>query len=431
MNSSREIYVKIEQFFDETWEIILTLAPWLLIGLVAAAVIRFLFPSNFLKHHLGKNKLSSVFKAVIFGVPFPLCSCAVIPAAMGLKKSGASDSATLAFLISTPQSGVDSITVTASFLGWPFAVFKWISAFITGLIGGLITNWNDKRSKTKRIQEEDHPSSTRISCDSINDDDTERKGFKNLFHYALFELLYPIRYWLLLGIFLSAALTTIFPPGALTGTIFGSGIIAFLSILLLSLPLYVCATSSVPIAAALVHAGFPTGAALVFLMAGPATNVATIGAVYRVLGKSCVAIYLSVIIVSSLLLGYSFDFLIDIDKHGMPSHQHSDHHLGYFGFLSAIALIGFFAISIGRDIYRSCKKETFSTTSTESLTMDVRGMSCQSCIQSINRTLTKQASVDRVIVDLKKKKVQIHGSKLVADELCRILNKMGYEARIL
>ncbi|MCF7855135.1 MAG: permease, partial [Candidatus Pacebacteria bacterium] len=247
-------------YLSLAWQVTRQLAPWLLFGALVAGLLHVLLPPNFVQRHLGKGNFKNIVKASLFGVPMPLCSCGVIPAAIGLKKDGASDSATMGFLISTPQTGVDSIMVSAAFLGLPFALFKVVSAFVTGLIGGTITNIGiseKQRAGTPAAdKKESAPCRTISTC------------IRNLLEFAVNELLYPVWKWIAVGILISAAISFFLPENALAEKAWATGLAGMFLMLLISLPLYVCATASVPIVASLVHAGMPTGAALVFLMAG-------------------------------------------------------------------------------------------------------------------------------------------------------------------
>lgn len=257
-------------------QVFMELAPWLLLAAVVAGLLHVLIPPNWFRRHLTGR--SGVFKAVLAGVPMPLCSCGVIPVGLGLKKEGASDGAVVGFLISTPQTGVDSILVAASLLGMPFALFKVAASMITGLIRGWLANATEE-SEQKPARLPDVSAAKEI-------------GRLRAFIEHSLTLIRSIWAWIVVGVLVSALITSLVPEDSLANLAGFGGLPAMLITLLISLPLYVCATASVPIAAALVISGLPPGAALVFLMAGPATNVATIGAVYRTLGKRSLGIYL-------------------------------------------------------------------------------------------------------------------------------------------
>lgn len=321
-------------FLEHIWDIMRELSPWLLLGAAIAGVLHVLIPADFIKKHLGKSGWWSSVKAAIIGVPMPLCSCSVIPTGIGLKKDGASDSAAVSFLISTPQTGVDSISVAAGFLGWPFALFKVLSAFIMGVLGGLLVAW----FAPKHAENTDHDAAAASSCCSppsppptpasccggeTTPAPKKTNAFKRAYTFAIEDLLRMIWFWLVIGILLSALLSTFVDPGSLSDYRWATGISAMLIMLLISLPLYVCATASVPIAASLIVAGLPTGAALVFLMAGPATNIATIGAIIKAFGKRITFLYLACVIIGSMFCGWAFDSIFTVTDQQV--HHHHEH----------------------------------------------------------------------------------------------------------
>lgn len=317
---------------DSIWHILLELAPWLFVGALVSGLLHAFMPADFLGQRLQGPW--GVVKGALLGLPMPLCSCAVIPAGLGLKKQGASDGATVAFMISTPQTGADSLLVVRAFLGWPFALFTLGSSLVLGLIAGW---WADAAGKSAAIAGES-PS----DCCAA----PPPAGKNKLLAVVEFgvETLRSIWRWLVFGIVVSAAIEQFLPPGSLDQFAGEGGLVAMLAALVIGLPLYVCTTASVPMAAALVHAGFPTGAALVFLIAGPATNVATMGAIYRVLGGRTLAIYLTTIAVGSVAFGLLFDWLIAPASATLPAMAHEHH--SWWGVASAaalLALLGWFA----------------------------------------------------------------------------------------
>ncbi len=302
-------------FIRNIWDIMLELSPWLLFGTTAAGVLHIILPAGFIKKHLGGNKFINVFKAVVAGVPMPLCSCGVIPTAIGLKKEGAADGAATGFLISTPQTGVDSILVSASFLGWPFAVFKVFSALLSGVIGGLAVNIFDKG---RVVEQADNDQCCR-SKEKTEPEPPDR-SVSELVSFAL-KLLQDIYRWLLIGIVVAAIISSYIPAGRLAQIPWTQGFSGMIAMLIISLPMYICATASVPLAASLITAGMSPGSALVLLMAGPATNVATVGAVYKAFDKRVISIYLITVAAGSVILGHLFDFaLSDVEK--INNHVH-------------------------------------------------------------------------------------------------------------
>jgi len=286
----------IKEYFIALFNLTADMAPYLLLGFLFAGILKVFLPTNLMNKYLGKNSFSSVLNASILGIPLPLCSCGVLPAGISLNKNGASKGASVSFLISTPQTGVDSILVTWSMLGLPFAIIRPIAALFTGLFGGLLTN---------KIEKEDvHSAQTETNVSSIK----QKASFKEIFRYAFVEMLNDIAKWLIIGLLIAAFIEVLLPDNFFQDFKI-SGILGMIIILAASIPLYICATSSVPIAAVLLLKGISPGALLVFLMAGPATNAAAITVIGQNLGKKTLAIYLT-----SLIVGYLIKIIKDQHK---------------------------------------------------------------------------------------------------------------------
>ncbi|MBF0432832.1 MAG: permease [Fibrobacteria bacterium] len=403
-------------FLINIWNVFAEMAPWLLLGSGIAGILHVFLPANFIHRHLGASKFSNVVKAVVFGIPMPLCSCGVIPAAIGLKKDGASDGASIGFLISTPQTGVDSIFVSASFLGWPFALFKVFSALITGLIGGGLVNMADSGSHTNNTSKIETTDRQILSL---------RDKLTTFNHFVFGDLIYGIWKVLVIGILVSAAITTFIPPDSLANSPFISGFTGKIVILVFSLGLYVCATGSVPIAASLVFAGMPVGSALVFLMAGPATNAATMGAVLRTFGKKTLFIYLAVISVGSILLGELFDMGFGTKTMEMLMHHHEPSVFFQSTGGLFLLLILWYAFSDTRNFFR--KKLSASSPVNTHKEFIVEGMTCEMCVRKVKNTLTENSNVSSVTIDLETKKVTVAGTDLEDTILIPQIIAKGYK----
>lgn len=369
------------------WHTLGSLAPWLILGMIVTGALHALLPPNFLRKHLRGR--GSVLKAVALGVPMPLCSCGVIPAGIGLKKDGASDGAALGFLISTPQTGIDSILVSATFLGWPFALFKVLSAFVTGWVGGAIAN----RISVQETESDEAPT-------------VRARTWRDGFEHAI-QVLRSIWKWLVFGVLASALITLYLPQESLAELTTTSPFLTCLAVLIFSMPLYVCATASVPIAAALVGQGMPMSAALVFLMAGPASNVATIGAVYRAFGKNQLAVYLGTIVFGSLGFGLAFDSVISSSGATQMLHEHS---LTWWHQVSAALLLLGFAYFAVEEIRTWIKSRSAKhATETTRIEFSVSGMSCGGCVKKIERAFEGDDEVESITVTLKPGQAIIHG----------------------
>lgn len=380
---------ELMNFLIASWQVLCELAPWLLLGMLLSGLMHAFLPANFIRRNLAGA--SGVFKSVLLGVPLPLCSCGVVPTGIGLKNQGASDGASVGFLISTPQTGVDSILVSASFFGWPFAIFKMVLAAVTGVVGGLLTGTESEKQNSVASLSVLQPDSGAVNAP----DEVAQPWWRRAWEHGN-EILESIWGWLVIGVLISAAISVLVPRHWLAG-VAGLGIWpAMFLMLLFSLPLYVCATASVPIAAALVQGGLPPAAALVFLMAGPATNVATIGAIRGRFGGRVTIVYLLTIVVGSMLGAWLFYFLIDSNIRRSAIHNHN--HLSWFSQASA----GLLVLLMARYAWNLLEKRFLRTTISDedSITIGVDGMHCGSCVSRLVSALKKQDGVTAVEVQL-------------------------------
>lgn len=418
----------LSSYLLEAWHVTVSLAPWLLLGLAVAGVLHVLVPSGFVARHLGGGGIWGAVKAAALGVPMPLCSCGVIPAALGLRRHGASRAATVSFLTSTPQTGVDSIAVSAAILGLPFALIKVVTAFVTGVVAGGLVSLSETAGEQGVAEEEEerlpHGLRARL-CEAVR--------------FSVEELLGGIWIWVLAGVLVSAGLSLALDAGQLSQYAWSRGLAGMLSMLAVSVPLYVCATGSVPVAAALVHAGMSPGSTLVFLMAGPATNVATLGAVYRALGARALAVYVGTIVVASTGMGLLFDSVLG-PAFGAGTAAHAAEHAGPVGFASGVALILLMGYHLVRAARRRLNREPLGdscscgdsgageeVSGVEVLSLRVRGMSCQSCAAHIVAAVTGVPNVVKASVDLAGGIVRVQGKQLDADHLAAAIRDAGYQ----
>lgn len=293
----------IEDFLSSFWAIICGMSPYLLLGFLIAGVLHVFVPKQFYKKYLSNQNRFSVLYAALLGVPLPLCSCGVIPTAIGLKNEKASKGAVASFLIATPQTGIDSILATYSLMGLGFAIIRPVAALVTGVCGGLLINRfaNDKIYNT---QTENNLNSCNISTESTATSPLRKaldKVYKVL-KYAYFDMIQDIGLRLFVGLLLATIISVAVPDEFFLR--FSSWtILQMLVILAIAVPMYICSTGSIPIAAALIMKGLSPGAALVMLMAGPAVNVASILVVKKSLGTKFTIIYLLTIVVGAMLFG--------------------------------------------------------------------------------------------------------------------------------
>ena len=284
-------------FLETTWQLIATMAPYLLLGFLIAGLLHCLIRPSFIQQQLGKPGFAGVVKATLLGVPLPLCSCSVIPVADSLRKDGASRGATAAFLSSTPQTGIDSILATFALMGSPFAILRVGVAFLSGLLTGALIE-----SFAREATQPDPAYKKSASCCT----QTKSPQLKEGLRHGLLTLPADLAPALMLGLLLAGLLTVLLPEQWL-GTQIESTFAKYTLATLLSLPLYVCATASIPLAYALLLAGLSPGAALVFLIIGPATNTTTVIAAWKMLGRKATLLYLAGLIIAAWLAGSAFD----------------------------------------------------------------------------------------------------------------------------
>ncbi len=402
-------------FLHAMWSTAVELAPSLFLGLLVAGVLHVLIKREAILRHLGRPGFASTFKAAALGVPLPLCSCGVLPAALALRKDGASRGATVSFLASTPQTGVDSIAATWGMLGWPVALAKMIAALVAGVVSGTLVD-HSRDDSPEQV--------SRPTCVPTESGPALIRAFR----YSFNTILGDIWAFLLAGVAVSALILTFVPPGSLADQPVLNGPLGLLAALAVGIPLYVCSVSSVPVAAAMVYAGFPVGAALVFLMAGPATNAATIGAVRKALGRNAFLSYLLTLIVVSLAAG------LLLNSVSIPGVRVSgEHHAGAVPLWESIAA-GLFYGALGFHAFKWLKGRVRTMTAhsgNATVVMKVTGMTCGNCVRHVEEALGKLAGVRSVKVVLDPGKALIEpGNGFSTCAALAVIRAQGYEASI-
>lgn len=355
-------------YFDNFLTLLNAMSIYIMLGLLCAGILKQIIPDDFVSKHLGKSSISSVVKATLFGVPLPVCSCSVIPLAQGLKKEGASKGAVQSFLISTPITGVDSILATYSLFGFIFTLFRVISSIVIAISVGLVQNLVQKKDNEIKSKEEEVTSC--CSSSSCTTPTSKKKfSFLNVVKYGYITLFSDMAKALLIGLLLGSLFVT-FVPEEYTHILFENQFLTYIVVMLFAMPLYTCATASLPIAAAFMLQGMSPGAVFIFLTAGPATSIVTMSVVYKLLGKTSLIIYLVVIATLGLLFGFIYDTffqelsLVNISLH----HEHTN----ILNHLSSLAMILLICYHLFRDSFMkktSCcskKPETSKFTTTNS-----------------------------------------------------------------
>lgn len=410
----------ILEFFTELVSLFMEMSPYLLLGLVFAGVLHLYFTREWVVRQVGRSNLPSVTRAVLFGIPMPLCSCGVVPTALYLSQNGASSAAVVAFLISTPQTGVDSILATFGMMGGLFAVFRPLAAFFMGIAGGWLAMLFRDASPDL------NPAACCDRCeeDSPNAQSRRHKGIRRLganlreiYDYAFVRFLDDISLQFLAGLGIAALIACLIPEDFFAGMpLLSRGIPGMLFMILAGIPLYVCATASIPIAVTLMAKGVSPGVAFVFLSTGPATNLVSIAMLYRVLGKKTTALYVGVIAVFSIVFGVLLDALFAFFEIAPAEWIRQMRHeplvpaglQAFFAVLFVLALSASFWRKIRARLGRSSPRGEPGAGRRREFA--VRGMTCHACAENVHQAVSNLPGVENASVDLDRKRLVLEGT---------------------
>ena len=398
-----------------------SMSPYLLLGFFIAGLLHAFVPSAIYSRYLAGTGLRSVVTAAAFGIPLPLCSCGVLPTAVALRRSGASRAASTSFLIATPQTGVDSIAATYSMMGLPFAILRPVAALVTSLIGGMaVGHWERKGALDGHVEEGNYEFSELP------------KGFWNkvleTFKYGFFDMMQSIGRWLLIGLVVATLITVLLPDDFFSAYARWPLLNMFI-IVAVAVPMYVCATGSIPIAAALMLKGMSPGCALVLLMAGPAANMASMFVVNNAFGRKATVVYLLSIIGGAIGFGVLVDYLPgmrDLFVNALPSHvmHHGMHGASWFNTVCSIALLGMIVLALGAKYWKSYQINHHKTATMKEF--KVKGMMCAHCKANVEKGLAALPGVEKVTVDLAKGTALVEG--FVPDQLViDCIEDLGYQ----
>lgn len=406
----------------EIWTLLGDMAPYLLFGFLIAGVLNTVIPKNKIYTHFSGRSFWSNVKASLFGVPLPLCSCGVIPVAAYLRKEGAGKGSTISFLSSTPTTGVDSILATYSLLGPIYAIIRPVAAFFAGIFGGTLTNIIDKTTDDNAIPQEG------FSCNLCSETEPHTHKFyekvKAVIRYGFFDLIEDVAKWILIGIVIGAVISFLVPDNFVV-RYFGNPLFAYPIMLIISIPMYVCATGSIPIAASLILKGMTPGAGLIFLIAGPATNAATISFVGGKLGKKPLIAYLVSIIVTGLLFGFLVDHIWNLSGKNIGIFTGGMKMLpAWIKTGSAILLIILILRAFLLKIFMN-KKINIQDENMENI-YNVPNMSCKHCVMSIENEIKKVSGVKKIDISLADKRVKVIG-EYKRDEVINAIKNAGYK----
>ncbi len=485
----------LENYWDALVMMTAEMAPYLLLGFFIAGLLRTFVPRTVYARHLAPRNMKSVVKAAAIGIPLPLCSCGVIPTAVGLRKEGASHGACTSFLIATPQTGVDSIAATYSLMGLPFAIVRPVAALFTAMFGGWLVNRYAREDEAlsaaaAQTGEHDHcdcghdhdhcdcnhdhasHDHDHCCCDHDHDDEchchhgndhtsqTFVSKLTGALDYAFVDMMQDVGKWLVIGL-LIAALITVAVPNEWLAALHDYKLLNMLIVLAVAIPMYVCATGSIPIAVSLMAKGLTPGAALVLLMAGPAVNSASMLVIGKVFGRRTLWLYILSIVIGAMLFGLGIDYLLPQDWFAVQSSitasaGHCAHCLTtmdwvWIALLVALLLNAFWqqhrghTCSCGHDHdhahdhhhhshdhaetheHADAEEHHHEDAAGAQQVYRVEGMSCNHCKANVERAIRGVAGVEDVVVDLPSATATVVGAHS-SDELIERVKSYGYEA---
>lgn len=403
------------------------MSPYILLGFLIAGLMHAFIPQKTLARHLAGTGWRPVVKSALIGVPLPLCSCGVLPTAIAMRRNGASRASSTSFLIATPQTGVDSIAATWSLLGPAFAVIRPIAALVTSVFGGVAVGKTESPAADTATTADETACSE--ACDTLSGPPADKSKWTTkllkALKYGYIDLVGSIGGWLVVGLII-AALITVYVPTDFFTALGNRPIFAMLAVLVIAIPMYVCATGSIPIALSLMLKGLSPGTALVLLMAGPAANFASFTLIAREMGRKAALVYLSSIIVGAigfgLLIDYCLprDWLAVSDVHGAIAHHC---HVDLFPTICSIILVGLLTYTF---IKRHQHKHITKTEMTKEYT--IVGMNCPHCQAAVTKSISGVKGVTQVNVNLSTGIAQVEGDH-DPKQLIDAVRSAGFDVR--
>jgi len=388
------------------------MSPYILLGFLIAGLMHAFIPQETFARHLSGTGLGSVVKSALIGIPLPLCSCGVLPTAIAMRRNGASRAASTSFLVATPQTGVDSIAATWSLLGPAFAIIRPIAALVTAIFGGVAVG---------RIESND----SEVKPVAIEDNSPEniKKSFvqkcKEALRYGYVDLVGSIGGWLVVGLVI-AALITVYVPADFFSELGSQPIFSMIAVLIIAIPMYVCATGSIPIALSLMLKGLSPGTALVLLMAGPAANFASFALISKEMGRKSAAIYLASIIVGAIAFGLTIDYLLPADWFNVGNMHLVEGHKQVFALfptVCSVILVALLAFSFIKG-----RKHNHINISGMTKVYVIKGMNCSHCQATVTKCISSVKGVRQVDVNLSTGKATVEGEHSDEDIVTAVRN---------
>lgn len=400
------------------------MSPYILLGFFIAGLLHAFVPARVMSRHLSGSGWKSVVKAALFGIPLPLCSCGVLPTAVAMKRNGASSAASSSFLIATPQTGVDSIAATYSLLGPAFAVVRPVAALVTAFAGGCLVG----RAEKGTVEEE------ACSLNTATDEEEPSLSLiakiRKALYYGFFQMVQSIGKWLVIGLII-AALITVCVPSDFFVSLADRPLLAMIAVVAVAVPMYVCATGSIPIALSLMLKGLSPGTALVLLMAGPAANFASITVISRTMGRRSAAVYLGSIVLGAICFGLAIDSLLPREwftaplaaAHGACHGAHAT--LSIFDTVCSAILVTLLVIAFASQIYNRYRNKHKNITDMTA-EYHIKGMSCAHCKATVEKNLARIEGVTSVTVDLPSGVALVEG-KHDRDAVIEKIREIGFD----
>lgn len=429
----------LSEYVQSFWHLLCEMAPYLLLGFFIAGLLQTFVPRSMFSRHLASSDWRSVVKAALLGIPLPLCSCGVIPTTAALRREGASKGAATSFLIATPQTGVDSIMATYSVMGPAFAIIRPIAALVTSFFGGCLVNRFDADAQcgaNSNCASNSTPNTQHSSLHTPHSSLSFAQRMKSAFEYGFVEMLQDVGKWLFIGLLL-AALITVAVPTQFFEIFSGNTLVSMLLVLLVAIPMYLCATGSIPIAVSLMIKGLSPGTALVMLMAGPASNMASILVVRKIMGRRTLGIYLASIIAGSIICGLAMDYLMPrewfaITSMGAMTAGCCDAHGPSFieiasGVVLLLLLANAFLFRRLHHHHDTCEATADADAPTYIIKVD--GMNCSHCRANVENAIKSVAGVTKVDVSLERGEALVW-CECSAEEILKTVDASGYECEV-
>lgn len=414
---------------NEIIDLINKMSPYLLLGFLLAGVMHAFVPSRLYRRYLGGSSFRSVANAALLGVPLPLCSCGVIPTAMSLRREGASKGAAVSFLIATPQTGVDSIFATYSLMGLPFALLRPVAAFVTALFGGQMVNMFDNKDVAVAEVASTESAPKRTLWEKV----------VAMLRYAFVDMMQDIGRWLVVGLVV-AGLITVFVPDSFFALFADNSLLSMVIVLLFAMPMYLCATGSIPIAVALMMKGLSPGTALVLLMAGPAVNAASMLVVGKVLGRRTLMLYLLSIVGGAMGFGLAVDHLMPREWFLSPLASMSangPHSMSWFNVACSVVLALLLVNALVRRFVAKpedgCSGDGECSCQQAELAVSehiyyINGLRCNHCRANSEKAIASIEGVERAEVDLATGRAVVVGS-VGRREVQAAVEALGFKLR--